>query len=103
MSSSFAKDCGMRVGVKLLQFFVSVYLVFALYKIGPHWILLVACLAIPIYGNLKILFRYIFCQFLNFRNLFAIKISWKIAQTPVALYPLQGNHSVHILNRIVDS
>jgi hypothetical protein len=46
------KECGGHIALKLLQFAVSVYLVYALYQVGPYWILLVACLAIPLYGLL---------------------------------------------------
>ncbi|KAI6243758.1 hypothetical protein M3Y99_00039700 [Aphelenchoides fujianensis] len=40
----------MRCVLKVLEFFVSVYLVYAMWRIGPYFVLLVASLAIPPYG-----------------------------------------------------
>lgn len=40
----------LRIGLKSVEFLCSLFLIAALYKIGPHWILLLASLAVPIYG-----------------------------------------------------
>jgi hypothetical protein len=39
----------MRCVFKVLEFFASLYLIFSMYQLGPHWVLLVASLAVPIY------------------------------------------------------
>uniref|UniRef100_A0A915E280 Uncharacterized protein n=1 Tax=Ditylenchus dipsaci TaxID=166011 RepID=A0A915E280_9BILA len=50
MSVSMATERSLRLTLKLLQFLVSLFLIFSLYNTGPHWILLIACLAVPVYG-----------------------------------------------------
>uniref|UniRef100_A0A915CRU1 Uncharacterized protein n=1 Tax=Ditylenchus dipsaci TaxID=166011 RepID=A0A915CRU1_9BILA len=50
MYVSMATERSLRLTLKLLQFLVSLYLIFSLYNTGPHWILLIACLAVPVYG-----------------------------------------------------
>lgn len=44
-------DRAFRLSLKFFQFAASIYLIFCLYHTGPHWILLVACLAVPVYGE----------------------------------------------------
>ncbi|KAI1730327.1 hypothetical protein Ddc_03017 [Ditylenchus destructor] len=50
MSTFANKERTLRLTLKLMQFVVSIYLIFSLYNTGPHWILLIACLAVPVYG-----------------------------------------------------
>jgi hypothetical protein len=42
-----------RYILKVLQLVFSIYLVCALFLTGPHWILIAACIAVPIFGKLK--------------------------------------------------
>lgn len=41
-----------RFVLKFLQCILSIYLIFLLYNIGPHWILIIASLVVPAYGKL---------------------------------------------------
>lgn len=35
---------------KVLEFITSVYFVYVMYHVGPHWVMLIAALAVPVYG-----------------------------------------------------
>lgn len=43
---------GTQFALKFLQCVLSIYLIFILYNIGPHWILIIFSFVIPIYGKI---------------------------------------------------
>lgn len=50
MSRIWRAERGLRCLFKVLEFIVSIYFVYVMYFLGPHWIMLVAALLVPIYG-----------------------------------------------------
>lgn len=50
MSKLWRAERVIRCVFKVLEFITTVYFIFVMYHVGPHWIMLVSSLAVPIYG-----------------------------------------------------
>lgn len=93
MSRIWKAERGIRCVFKVLEFITSLYFVFVMYHIGPHWVMLAASLAVPVYGLFLVVKRSVdptsnqglhSIPYLRYKTLVKAKI-WQRADIAISL------------------